>query len=445
MGKQVLQIQNDEPVEARTESPGKAPATPMYAGKHPIQLQKISVSGFSDSVPLTPPNLLFFQHTVGNQEVNRLVRRQMRIGHPGDVYEREADRVAEQLVCSDCSSPQVREAGDYQKWTDIPGNRQTAQRQSIDPSPLQEAADDELRRRAEGEAAIQGKQKAGGGQMAGRSFERQLTALHSGGEALSDAERNYFEPRFNMNFSEVRIHSRPQANAMAKPVHARAFTTGPDIVFGSGEYAPESAGGRKLLAHELAHVVQQQQMTHSVQRQESTASATQTPEELISSYTSWGNLDESGLGEYLLNLVLKSPASADFVKQVRDELGDTDRDDVAFYFIQAATDSLLQSLATASGGRSLLTMLRNDMATGWVTSEEIEQVGRIDKATEKIEKEISETELEMMEVAATPFTINVYPGGTPIDAAEITMPAIAKKRPGTAVGVKSLKELLEWI
>jgi len=67
------------------------------------------------------------------------------------------------------------------------------------------------------------------------------------------------EPRFGHDFSQVRVHTGPRADESTRAVNALAYTVGPDIAFGDGQYAPETANGQKLLAHELAHVVQQQQ------------------------------------------------------------------------------------------------------------------------------------------------------------------------------------------
>ena len=78
----------------------------------------------------------------------------------------------------------------------------------------------------------------------------------SGGAPLSAPVREEFEPRFDFDFSRVRIHTGARAHDAARSVAARAFTVGSDIVFAEGEFAPESQDGRVLLAHELAHVVQ---------------------------------------------------------------------------------------------------------------------------------------------------------------------------------------------
>src|SRR5262249_3948444 len=81
------------------------------------------------------------------------------------------------------------------------------------------------------------------------------------GEPLPAPTRAFFEPRFGWDFGPVRIHVGQRAAESAQAIGARAFTLGSDIVFGSGQYAPDSPEGRKLLAHELTHVVQQRDST----------------------------------------------------------------------------------------------------------------------------------------------------------------------------------------
>lgn len=85
---------------------------------------------------------------------------------------------------------------------------------------------------------------------------------------LSNAERDFWKPRLGASFEVVRLHTGPDAEQSAAELKARAYTFGADIVFGRGEYRPDSADGRRLLAHELAHVVQQANSgTPRVQRQ----------------------------------------------------------------------------------------------------------------------------------------------------------------------------------
>ena len=79
----------------------------------------------------------------------------------------------------------------------------------------------------------------------------------SGGQPLPASERSFFEPRFGRNFGEVRVHANAHANEAARNVNALAYTMGHDVVFGEGQYQPGTNPGRSLIAHELAHVVQQ--------------------------------------------------------------------------------------------------------------------------------------------------------------------------------------------
>lgn len=81
--------------------------------------------------------------------------------------------------------------------------------------------------------------------------------IAAGGVPLSPGQRHFFEPRFGQELGHVRLHTDAAAAESAGALDARAYTFGHDIVFGSGEYAPDTAAGRRLLAHELTHVLQQ--------------------------------------------------------------------------------------------------------------------------------------------------------------------------------------------
>ena len=76
------------------------------------------------------------------------------------------------------------------------------------------------------------------------------------GQPLSQPMREFFAPRFGHDFSQVRIHIDARAADLAAAVQARAFAIGRDVVFGAGEFVPETSRGRELMAHRLAHVVQ---------------------------------------------------------------------------------------------------------------------------------------------------------------------------------------------
>jgi hypothetical protein len=99
--------------------------------------------------------------------------------------------------------------------------------------------------------------KAGGPTNSGEAPAIVHDVLRSPGRPLDHGARSFMEGRFGRTFRDINVHTDPQAAASAQSVNARAYTVGRHIVFSSGSYAPESRDGRSLLAHELAHVVQQ--------------------------------------------------------------------------------------------------------------------------------------------------------------------------------------------
>ena len=82
--------------------------------------------------------------------------------------------------------------------------------------------------------------------------------LRSPGSPLDSQVRGEMEQRFGFDFRQVRIHSDARAAASASAVNAQAYTVGPNVVFDRGAFSPQSVAGKQLLAHELAHVTQQQ-------------------------------------------------------------------------------------------------------------------------------------------------------------------------------------------
>ncbi len=88
--------------------------------------------------------------------------------------------------------------------------------------------------------------------------------LRSSGQPLDPGTRAFMEPRFGRDFSHVRVHTDGPAAASAHAVAALAYTVGQQIVFGSGRYAPTASAGRRLLAHELAHTVQEDRFGASI-------------------------------------------------------------------------------------------------------------------------------------------------------------------------------------
>lgn len=119
------------------------------------------------------------------------------------------------------------------------------------------AVDDPLEREADS-TAERVMRSADGASASGNLVRSPVSGPpNSGGQPLDQATRAFVEPRFGQDFGHVRIHTDAAAASSAEAIHAKAYTAGSDIVFGPGQYAPHSDGGRRLLAHELTHVAQQ--------------------------------------------------------------------------------------------------------------------------------------------------------------------------------------------
>jgi hypothetical protein len=171
--------------------------------------------------PINSPieQISFLQRTVGNRGVERLLKSgvmqaKLKINEPGDSYEQEADRIAGQVLATPADNG------------------------------------------VSGTARIQ--------RVAGQSASETLTAPASveqavagSGQPLDDTLRREMEQRFGYDFSRVCVHIGAAAEQSARDVNARAYTLGENLVFGAGEYKPGTRQGRRLLAHELTHVVQQ--------------------------------------------------------------------------------------------------------------------------------------------------------------------------------------------
>jgi hypothetical protein len=164
-----------------------------------------------------------------------LLQAKLTVGRPDDVYEQEADRVADQVM----RMPDPASA-----------------RSGIDPAPIRALS---LQRRCTDceDEELQRKTRNPQTEAPDSGLDAVAATLRRGGRPLDAATRGFFEPRFGRDFGDVRIHTDTQAAASARAVNALAYTVGRDVVFNSGQYAPHSDSGKRLLAHELTHVVQQ--------------------------------------------------------------------------------------------------------------------------------------------------------------------------------------------
>jgi hypothetical protein len=177
------------------------------------------------------------------------VQAKPKIGQPNDIYEQEADRVAEQVMRM--PEPHVqRQAEDEELIQTRPLAEQVTplvQRQ-VEPEEEEEEEEEEI---------LQAKDVSGKTPEVTPDLESRIQSLKRGGRPLSHSERAFFEPRFGTDFSGVRVHTDGQAAGVARDINAQAFTVGNNVVFGSGGYSSNSPEGQRLLGHELVHVLQQ--------------------------------------------------------------------------------------------------------------------------------------------------------------------------------------------
>ena len=172
----------------------------------------------------------FLQQTVGNQQVQRLLRSgviqaKLKVNQPGDSYEQEAERISGHVLATPAHSG------------------------------------------VSGAAYIRRDVGQSGGE-AGTAPGSLQNALVGPGDPLEPELCREMEHRFGHDFSQVRVHLGATAEQSARDVNARAYTVGDNMVFGAGEFNPGTREGRRLLAHELTHVVQQSNtQAHVIRRQ----------------------------------------------------------------------------------------------------------------------------------------------------------------------------------
>lgn len=183
-------------------------------------------------------SVLHLQRTIGNQATRRLleVQPKLTVSTPGDEHEQEADRVSDEVM----------------RMPEPSSSPEHVQTKGVESTP------------ADAPPAVN-------------------EVLRSPGQPLGAATRDFMEPRFGHDFSNVRVHTDETAARSAESLSAQAYTIGNHIVFGAGNYAPSSQSGQRLLAHELTHV-QQQQGGPALQRQPTLGeSPNEIPTELRSS------------------------------------------------------------------------------------------------------------------------------------------------------------------
>lgn len=200
------------------------------------------VSGLISKVSSFEKNPLFdIQKSYGNSYTkylldSGLIQAKLRINEPGDKYEKEADAVSELVV----GTGSVNEVNTGSTENTIQKHPETVEETDEQESDEQ----DQLVR------------------LKVKSFDNPGTINradlnYGAGRTMPGYLRGYFEPRFGHDFSGVSLHTDSRANDSAEKLGARAFATENRIVFGRREYSPGTESGKKLIAHELTHVLQQ--------------------------------------------------------------------------------------------------------------------------------------------------------------------------------------------
>lgn len=204
--------------------------------------------------------LIVRQQPLGNQAVQRMLRSRvfqakLTISEPGDRCEREADRVADAVMRMPDPDSTRRAAVDRQA--------QGIQIQRVCPEceeeirrqPMEEEYEPEEEDAVPDETGMPKRESE-----AASSTSSLAVPIHiprGGSYPLEPGVRTFMEKRFGHDFSQVRVHTDTASIKSARKLKAHAYTVGRDIYFNRGQYDPASFEGRKLLAHELTHVVQQ--------------------------------------------------------------------------------------------------------------------------------------------------------------------------------------------
>lgn len=181
-----------------------------------------------------------------------LLQAKLTIGKPGDTYEQEADRMGDLVMrmpephVQRQVEPEEEEEEEALQTKPLAGQITPLVQRQLGPAEEEEE-----------EETLQTKPHAGPTPEVASDLHSRIKSLKGRGRPLPESARAFFEPRFGYDFSRVRIRTDTRATKTARAVSARSFTVGRDVMFGAGQYAPGTTAGKKLLAHELTHVVQQ--------------------------------------------------------------------------------------------------------------------------------------------------------------------------------------------
>ena len=225
----------------------------------------------------------FFSKSKNN---NYGIQTKLTVGAPNDIYEKQADAMADKVV-QRLTQPEViskkdqsvqakplstlftpfvqKKCAHCEEEEKLQKEKEHKEKERIQKKPIFESdaepPDDEKKvqrkcAECDKEEKLQKKSNESS-PTAPSNIESRLSSSKGGGSTLPAATREQMERSFGADFSDVRIHNDSSAVQMSRDLNAQAFTHGSDIYFNSGKYDANSEGGKHLLAHELTHVVQQ--------------------------------------------------------------------------------------------------------------------------------------------------------------------------------------------
>ncbi len=194
------------------------------------------------------------------------------------------------------------------------------------------------------------------------SVENYIGSLSSSGQQLSNEVRNFYEPRFGYDFSNVKVHTDSIAAKSAQSINALAYTSGNNIVFNNGQYSPNSDSGKRLMGHELTHVVQQ---TTQIQRKPTTVTNEEPTEEIRKEFAEIQKRFSEEQGKIMKNQILQS---AGFAKGIDASTPEDAEKLIKFWGLSMSTivtqmAQISSSLSTQVVGQTTTTSLAQQQKT----------------------------------------------------------------------------------
>ncbi len=188
-------------------------------------------------------------------EPTPVIQKKLKVGDANDVYEAEADRVADEVVGMKDAQLNTKSSKGALVQRKCSACKQE---ESIQKKTLANSITPIVQRKGA---------KMGGG-VASKSLTQQIDSSKGGGSKMDHATQSFMESRFGTDLSNVSIHTDSKAIQMSQGLNAQAFTVGSDIYFNEGKYNPSSISGKHLLAHELTHTIQQKGVQRKIQKKD---------------------------------------------------------------------------------------------------------------------------------------------------------------------------------